>query len=75
MHADIEDEGQTVILLPPPPNVPQTGDESNLSFWIGLGAIALDYRKHGQFEFVAPAILFACQIFTLTAPLYIWSIL
>ena len=32
-------------------------------------------RKHGQIEFTAPAILFACLIFTLTAPLYIWSIL
>ena len=27
-----------------------------------------------QFEFTAPAILFACLIFTLTAPLYIWGI-
>ena len=35
----------------------------------------IDYRKHGQIEFTAPAILFACLIFTLTAPLYIWSIL
>ena len=34
-----------------------------------------DYRKHGQFEFAAPCILFACLIFTLTAPLYIWSII
>ncbi len=41
VHADIEDEGQTVILLSLPPDVPQTGDEGNLSFWIGLGAIAL----------------------------------
>ena len=30
---------------------------------------------NGQFEFAAPCILFACLIFTLTAPLYIWSIL
>lgn len=33
------------------------------------------HRKHGQFEFAAPCILFACLIFTLTAPMYIWSIL
>ena len=33
------------------------------------------YRKHGQFEFTAPAILFACLLFSLTAPSYIWSIL
>ncbi len=41
VHADIEDEGQTVTLLPPPPDNPQTGDNSNLGFWIGLGAVAL----------------------------------
>ena len=40
-HADIDDEGQTVTIIPPAPSVPQTGDESNLGFWIGLGAIAL----------------------------------
>lgn len=44
-------------------------------FFIKLGTAYFDYRKHGQFEFTAPAILFACLIFTLTAPLYIWSIL
>ena len=33
-----------------------------------------DYRKTGQFEWTAPAILFACLVFTLTAPLYIWDI-
>ncbi len=42
---------------------------------LGLGTSYFEYRKHGQFEFTAPAILFACLIFTLTAPLYIWSIL
>ena len=35
----------------------------------------MDYRKHGQFEFTAPAILFACLLFSLTAPSYIWNIL
>ena len=44
-------------------------------FFVKLGTAYFDYRKHGQFEFAAPAILFACLIFTLTAPLYIWSIL
>ena len=39
-----------------------------------IGTAYMDYRKHGQFEFTAPAILFACLIFTLTAPLYIWGI-
>ena len=41
-------------------------------FFVKVGGV---YRKHGQIEFTAPAILFACLIFTLTAPLYIWSIL
>ena len=40
-HANIDDEGQTVMIIPPAPPVPQTGDESNPGFWIGLGAIAL----------------------------------
>lgn len=44
-------------------------------FFIKLGTAYFDYRKHGQFEFAAPAILFACLVFTLTAPLYIWTIL
>ena len=44
-------------------------------FFVKLGTAYFDYRKHGQFEFTAPAILFACLLFTLTAPLYIWTIL
>lgn len=44
-------------------------------FFVKVGTSYFEYRKHGQFEFTAPAILFACLIFTLTAPLYIWSIL
>lgn len=44
-------------------------------FFVKLGTSYFDYRKHGQFEFTAPCILFACLIFTLTAPLYIWTIL
>jgi hypothetical protein len=44
-------------------------------FFAKLGMAYFDYRKHGQFEWSAPAILFACLVFTLTAPLYVWSIL
>lgn len=40
-HADIEDDGQTVTFIPPKPDNPQTGDNSNLGFWIGLGAVVL----------------------------------
>lgn len=44
-------------------------------FFFGKLATAyFDYRKHGQFEWAAPAILFACLVFTLTCPLYIWQI-
>ena len=44
-------------------------------FFAKLGMAYFDYRKHGQFEWTAPAILFGCLIFTLTAPTYVWSIL
>ena len=44
-------------------------------FFVKVGTAYFEYHKHGQFEFAAPCILFACLIFTLTAPLYIWSIL
>lgn len=44
-------------------------------FFAKLGMAYFDYRKHGQFEWTAPAILFACLVFTLTAPLYVWTIL
>lgn len=44
-------------------------------FFAKLGLSYFDYRKSGQFEWAAPAILFACLVFTLTAPTYIWTIL
>ena len=44
-------------------------------FFAKLGMAYFDYRKSGQFEWTAPAILFACLVFTLTAPTYIWSII
>lgn len=43
-------------------------------FFVKIGTAYFEYRKHGQFEFAAPAILFACLVFTLTAPLYIWGV-
>jgi len=43
-------------------------------FFVKLGSSWFEYRKHGQFEFASPAILFACLLFTLTAPLYIWGV-
>ena len=44
-------------------------------FFAKLGMCYFDYRKHGQFEWTAPAILFACLVFTLTCPLYVWQII
>lgn len=41
-HADIEDENQTVTIYPQPePEKPQTGDDSNIGFYIGLGSVAV----------------------------------
>lgn len=45
-----------------------------IAFFSKLGMSYFDYRKHGQFEWTGPAILFACLVFTLTAPSYIWGI-
>ncbi len=44
-------------------------------FFAKLGLAYFDYRKSGHFEWAAPAILFACLVFTLTAPTYIWTII
>ncbi len=44
-------------------------------FFVKVATAYLDYRKHGQFEWTAPAILLGTLIFSLTCPLYIWSIL
>lgn len=42
VHADLEDENQTVTIHPQPePEKPQTGDDSNLGFYIGLGSVAV----------------------------------
>lgn len=42
VHADIDDKDQTVTIYPQPePEKPQTGDNSNLGFFIGLGSVAL----------------------------------
>ena len=46
--------------------------------WVLFGKSAMayfDYKKHGQFEWTGPVILFACLILTLTAPTYIWTII
>lgn len=42
--------------------------------FVKIGCAYMDYRKHGQLEWTPIAIIFGCLIFTLTAPLYIWTI-
>ncbi|MEG0914000.1 MAG: DUF3852 domain-containing protein [Oscillospiraceae bacterium] len=46
-----------------------------VAFFAKVGTSYFDYRKSGHFEWTAPAILFACLVLTLTAPMYIWTIL
>lgn len=42
VHDDIDDKNQTVTIHPQPePEKPQTGDNSNLGFYIGLGSVAV----------------------------------
>lgn len=43
--------------------------------FVKLATAYMDYRNHGKIEFTGPAILFACLLFSLTAPSYIWNIL
>lgn len=45
-----------------------------IAFFAKLAMAYFDYRKHGQFEWTGPAILFVCLIFVLLAPNYIWGI-
>ena len=46
-----------------------------IAFFVKLGSSYFDYRQRGQFEWVGPAILLACLIFSLSAPKYIWNII
>ena len=41
--------------------------------FVKIGGAYLDYRKHGQLEWSPIAIIFGGLLFTLTAPLYVWS--
>ena len=45
-----------------------------IAFFTKVGMAYFDYKKHGQVEWTGPVILFACLVFTLTAPSYIWGI-
>ena len=54
--------------------IESTWKSAAVFFFAKLAMVYFDYRKHGQFEWQGPAILFACLVFSLTAPLYIWQI-
>ena len=41
VHADLNDKGQTVTVVPPTPKTPKTSDNRNLGTWIGLGGVGL----------------------------------
>ena len=44
-------------------------------FFVKLGMSYFSYQNTGHFDWTAPAMLFACLVFTLTAPTYIWGII
>jgi len=44
-------------------------------FFIKVGATYFDYKKHGQLEMTAPIILFACLVFSIAAPGFVWKII
>ena len=46
-----------------------------IAFFCKLGMAYFDYRQRNQFEWTGPVILFACLVFVLLAPTYIWTII
>ena len=48
-HKDIEDKDQTVTITPPP-DVPQTGDNSKLGIWIGLGGNFITTQQYYEWR-------------------------
>ena len=43
--------------------------------FVKIGAAYLDYRKHGQLKWTPIAIIFGGLLFSLTAPMYVWTII
>ncbi len=46
-----------------------------VAFFVKVATAYFDYRKHGQFEWAPPAILFVCLVFSLLAPQFIWQVI
>ena len=43
--------------------------------FVKIATAYLEYRKHGTLEWTPIAIIFGGLLFSITAPLYVWSIL
>ncbi|SDA30253.1 Protein of unknown function [Ruminococcus sp. YE71] len=43
--------------------------------FVKIAVAYLDYRKHGQLEWTPIAIIFGGLLFSLTAPMYVWTII
>lgn len=43
--------------------------------FVKIATAYLEYRKHGDLEWTPIAIIFGGLLFSITAPLYVWSIL
>ena len=61
------------VLLDMP--IAETSFSPAIAFFAKLAMAYFDYRKHGQFEWAGPVILFVCLVFVLLAPNYIWGII
>ena len=58
---------------------PCSKEQAVLAFNLNGGSLKSETQIYneetGQFEWTAPAFLFACLVFTLTAPTYVWTII
>jgi hypothetical protein len=43
--------------------------------FVKIGAVYMDYRKHGQLELTAPIVIFVGLLFCLLAPQFLWKII
>ena len=46
-----------------------------IMLFVKLALLYFDYKKHGEVEFMPAAILFFGLLFSLTAPLYVWTVI
>ena len=46
-----------------------------IMLFVKLALLYFDYKKHGEVEFMPAAILFFGLLFSLAAPLYVWTVI